>query len=752
MTVARFFARIRLKLFPALVLALSLFPPVSIADSSPCPTELRAAAALVRAGNYSQALAALGKLGGCDQEELGRARFLSGYCLYQLQRYPEAVNHLREASSLHPPLSFHSLFYGAAATKAAGDTPGAVSLFERLLKSNPPGDLRGRTLMELLRIQRQADDPAAAGEVLDRIRALARRDPAYDLEIDYTSAWIKSRAGAYEEARSLLVRLWKESPDCFWAEQAEVLLAQPAFWLPGAGSAFTEKDRLDRVRVLLEKGQGAQAVQELNPIVQLAETNASIAKLAALYKLRAQANEKKRAYNDAIADLYRAQQLLPSEDAEITYLIASCYHRSGREDEGLALYRELWTRSPRSPYASRALYYGARIMKGNNDWAGAEEAYRQLAAEYPASSFRPEALFQLAWMMYLQKDYAAALQFLEQSPLRSGDPEFNARTLYWRSVLLRWNGQPARAAEIEEYLLKNFWKTPYSFYLVMISGRPWTQPRGERPLPALEPAPPMEYRLAEELCRLGLEKEAQGQLLALENSGRVADPLAYSLSAMYLEADDYYRSQLTANRILNGRLNTPPPGELAAWRLAFPRAFPGLVETYADRFGLDPLLVFSLMRAESAYRPAIKSPAGALGLMQVMPETGRAIARGLNEKGYNRNWLLNPDTNVRYGCYYLGNRLAQFTGGAEREHKLMTVVKALASYNAGPERVKRWGDRADALGLNAAAFVEEIPIKETREYVKRILGFYFIYLNTYPSRKLESGSPDNPATPAAVTE
>ena len=122
-----------------------------------------------------------------------------------------------------------------------------------------------------------------------------------------------------------------------------------------------------------------------------------------------------------------------------------------------------------------------------------------MTSEYPGSGFRPEAFFQLAWMKFLRKDYAAALSCLEQSPLKSDDPDFNARTLYWRSVLLRWSGQPARAAEVEAYLLRNYWQTHYAFLLVMAQGRPWNPPVVERPLPSPEGSPPLEYRLAEEL-------------------------------------------------------------------------------------------------------------------------------------------------------------------------------------------------------------------------------------------------------------
>ncbi len=138
------------------------------------------------------------------------------------------------------------------------------------------------------------------------------------------------------------------------------------------------------------------------------------------------------------------------------------------------------------------------------------------------------------------------------------------------------------------------------------------------------------------------------------------------------------------------------------------------------------------MRAESTYRPTIKSSAGAVGLMQIMPATGRQIAREVKYSGFNTGHLERPEVNVHFGCYYLAGRLKQFFAGDTQAQRLQTITRALASYNAGPHRVSGWGERADDMGLTPQAFVEEIPIKETREYVLRILKFYLVYLTAYP--------------------
>jgi soluble lytic murein transglycosylase len=127
------------------------------------------------------------------------------------------------------------------------------------------------------------------------------------------------------------------------------------------------------------------------------------------------------------------------------------------------------------------------------------------------------------------------------------------------------------------------------------------------------------------------------------------------------------------------------------------------------------------MREESALDPRALSPTGALGLTQLMPATARGVARKLKIHGYQTARLLDPDTNIRIGGAYLGELYARF------QHPAL----ALASYNAGPGAVSGWLRARGSLPLDA--FVEEIPLDETRGYVKRCLrsfaAYQFLYSN-----------------------
>jgi len=662
----------------------------------------------------------------------GRAQFLAGVCEYKLGNLRSARARLKSASRVYPILSFHGIYYGAKTYLEAEEYDKAEVLLEKLIKSKPPGDLEPRALMELLRCQRKSNDPRAVLALIGRVKKASPPNGS-SMELDYTMAWAKAATGKVTEARKIFLELWRQHPDSFWAGMAEKFLTGQegqGILLPHEKTAITDGDRVMRVERLIELHQPRQALKEIDPVISAARAGSSKERLARLLKIRAGAGKRIRDHQSAIADLREAQSLLAEEDVEVTYMIADSLRRSGRHDEAIQSYRKVWTEHPDSDYAARSLFYAARLHKMTRQWDKAEASYRKLITDYTGSSLRSEALFQIAWIRILKKDYRKALLYLDRVPANNGE-EFDARTLYWKWVALHLLKKTRQAAEIEVQIMDRHWNSAYAYYLVMLHGRRWPYPREEKVIPRPEKNPPLEYRIAGELAWLGLPDDAEGQLRALEAD--MPEWLAWEVSRMYYRMGDYFRSQSVAGRGLALRLATPPPGENKAWRLYFPAAYPGRVNPAAREHGLDPRLVWSLMRAESTYRPKIISRAGAMGVMQIMPETGARIAAELGVKNYHKAMLLDPGTNIRFGCRYLAARLSQFKGDEKpQDAALMNLVKALASYNAGPQNVAEWTERAELMGLSAPAFVEEIPLTETRTYVKRILRFYLIYMTTWP--------------------
>jgi len=163
-------------------------------------------------------------------------------------------------------------------------------------------------------------------------------------------------------------------------------------------------------------------------------------------------------------------------------------------------------------------------------------------------------------------------------------------------------------------------------------------------------------------------------------------------------------------------VHTTEPG----WwvRLWYPLKYEAIVRGHARNYRLDPALLAAVIYQESKFRPDVKSDSGAVGLMQLLPDTAKGIAVHTGGTRFRVQDLYDPELNVRYGSWYLRHLLDKYDD--ERT--------ALAAYNAGQENVDEW--RRDSKG---------IAFPETRHYVKRVERLKTLYRRGYP-KELRSTS------------
>jgi soluble lytic murein transglycosylase len=156
-------------------------------------------------------------------------------------------------------------------------------------------------------------------------------------------------------------------------------------------------------------------------------------------------------------------------------------------------------------------------------------------------------------------------------------------------------------------------------------------------------------------------------------------------------------------------LTSPPWYE----RIRYPLRYSEYVRIHAQRHGLDPALVAAVIYQESRWRPRATSQSGAIGLMQLTPDTARGIAIRTHGSAFHTNDLFDPEINIRYGSWYLDNLFKKY--GSER--------LVLAAYNAGQGNVDKW--RANG---------QEIQFAETRAYVEQVEDVKHIYRNAWRSK------------------
>lgn len=295
-----------------------------------------------------------------------------------------------------------------------------------------------------------------------------------------------------------------------------------------------------------------------------------------------------------------------------------------------------------------------------------------------------------------------ALAWIEVMP---DSQNHSTRAVYWRGRILEEMG----FAETARYYFKRIRKTR-SYYGFLAADRlnmPYNL--DDKPLQVsdalmdhVSKRPDMQR--ATELYRLGLIgsarrewKHATARMNHTEMlaASKLADELGWKERALFTLADADHFDDLT---------------------IRFPLSFYETVQKEAKRRSLDPAWVYAVVRQESAMMPNVQSPVGALGLMQVMPKTGRAIARELQLSLPDRHQLLKPETNIRFGSYYLRQVLREFN---------QNPVLATAAYNAGPHRIRKWYPKQGSMA--ADIWVDTIPFDETRDYVRRVMTYAVFY-------------------------
>jgi soluble lytic murein transglycosylase len=233
------------------------------------------------------------------------------------------------------------------------------------------------------------------------------------------------------------------------------------------------------------------------------------------------------------------------------------------------------------------------------------------------------------------------------------------------------------------------------------------------------------FRAGVELVRLGFASAAMQELEAVDRkllTGPTGSEEPLLLLALCLDgAGDHQIAHAIAKsslRVPEG--STPSPDEQLLWRVAYPLAFRPEIEHWAQVVRVPADLMQALMREESALDPNVISGAGAIGLTQLMPSTATRVAHKIGLGRPSVAALGEPSLNIRIGTAYVAELLKRFGGNP---------ALALAAYNAGEGAVDRWlGERGKE---SLDSFVEQIPIAETRGYVKRVLGTYATYRYLY---------------------
>lgn len=228
------------------------------------------------------------------------------------------------------------------------------------------------------------------------------------------------------------------------------------------------------------------------------------------------------------------------------------------------------------------------------------------------------------------------------------------------------------------------------------------------------------FERAKKLIQLGFYEWARWELYTIEKKTRNRD-YRRTLVDLYQKINSFNRSAYISTIDFGEKRRKEGMQKVSElWKAAYPLAYENVVNHFAAEFGMEREFVWAIMRAESFFKAEISSPVGAKGLMQLMPHTATQVSRLLGDEFFDTKMLVRPEVNVRVGTRYLQRLSKKF----KNQIPLMA-----AGYNAGPHRVKSWLSNFGHLEMDE--FIEHIPFKETRKYVKKVTRNYAIYKRLY---------------------
>ena len=616
-------------------------------------------------------------------------------------------------------LADYAAFFAAEAALRAGDEMLAVARFRAFIERFPDSLLVPQAQLAVL------DALFHLGQWADAEREARRflaRTPAHPEAGRVLVRLAEARAaqGQVADAVADLRRRWVEAPASSWGEAAHESLDDLARANGLVVAPLTVEEQMLQAQRLADAGEQSAAVRLLEGLLaegpDLAVRHRALARLAPMLGRLARSDE-------AIARLDAAltEPMTPSH-AALLYELGRLLQRSGQTNRAAAIFERLLVEHPEASNLPEAALQLARARMELGQVDAAREAFHEVLTRNPDSQAAASARWELAWLEYRTGRFRDAALAFRQLSMTVGSARLAG--LYWAGRALDRLGEKSAALALYREVLS---RGPQGYYGILAARRVREKPPAPVALPVKLPADPVgllrseaRYQRAQALASIGLDGFA---LLELEALGRdaVADgDRAWALGVIFSELGEAGRSLRYLRRALGAAVEAGAPGLPARlWQLYYPLGYGEQVRTAARTVGLDPYVVAAVIREESSYDPRARSGVGAVGLMQLMPDTARVVAQELGRPLGEIATLWEPAVNITLGSRYLAQLNARFRD----------PLLAVAAYNAGPHRVQQWV--AERPQVDMEEFVDQIPFDETRGFAKRVFTSWHHYRRLY---------------------
>jgi soluble lytic murein transglycosylase len=657
------------------------------------------------------------------KEDAGALAWLVlGYAHVLDKDYDKAIDPLSRATVHAGDLGDYVAYYLGVSYLQTGHTAEALANLADFAHSHPDSLLvRDAQLSyaEALLLEGQATE---AVTLLEKARLPVRSDVEFAIGRAYASL------GQTVKAAETFENVYYTMPASAEADAAYAELKKlPSIAPPAPAQLKT------RVEALMSRKRYADAAEEYRSLVNMA----SLADRPTMQLALADALHRSGRNRDAKQILASLPAVSGELNAQRLYLLGQVAWAANDNDTFYRMVDELRQADPASPWLEQALLSSANLHLVHHEYDQALDAFREAQQRFPNGPRASYVHWKAAWLTLRQgRNEDAKKAFEEQVAMYPSGAETPA-ALYWRARLAEEDNQLVMARAFYEKLSDRY----RNFYYAELARQ-----RMKR-LPAAPETAVTEYALLDRVPPLNNssritdsdppQDDLHVQKAELLGNGGLVDFAVRELEAaataeggswalaetaqLYTETGHYDRAiEYMKHSAPNYFALDIPDLPRRYWEALFPKPFWSDLKKHSDANGLDPYLVASLIRQESEFNPNAVSRANAVGLMQLLPKTGKLVAKEVQLKRYNASQLYTPAVNLQLGTRYFRGMVDKFGGSFEY---------ALAAYNAGSDRVDEW--LAQGKYRDPQEFVESIPFTETREYVQAILRNASVYKQLY---------------------
>ena len=684
-------------------------------------------------GNFHQAALLFRSIhsSSSDSREKKRVSYLLAHSLAHTNKLDESIELFLASIKSYPEIEDYIRFHLAEVFLNSGKTKEALEQVNTLHKNFPNTLLLTKSNILLAKILEKDNKIQTAlnvlGEAEKRISGFSMRSEyrSYLPEVIFLQGHLYQKLGKKNEAYDRYRLLHIVFPTNQLTQQAKGEMIKLAKDMAIGIKPLALNEYEQRTRALLRDVEYQQIVSEIS---ELLKHNTSLPANFYFYLARAQKGLRKRNLSNSALRKFLEHHPNHRRKQEALFMIGRNLWNTGYYRDGLKYFKNSIDTATNHTLANQARFFIGKMHEEKKRYPKATKYYTELVSK-SSDEYAERAAWQLGWMNYTIGNFKKAYDYFDNSVRKYPSGLFIESSMFWSAK----SAKQLKHMDLAQQIFTNVnMKFPYTYYGIRAGEIkpdnkffPEIHREEELPLatPTLSTDAHFHHSRGVELSAIGFYEDARLEIKKLESTTQKNLSGVLWLTKLYNDAHAYSDTMRVMQLYKNFKTKLREKDLTKNfWKNFYPLAYAKAIHVNAKIFNIDPYFVKGLIRQESLFNSQVQSRAGAIGLMQIMPETGRLLyANSKKSEPFNTTILFNPETNIQLGIQYIDQLNKRFK--KNRTHILI-------SYNAGPHNLKKWLKRFRHL-QDPDVFIESIPYPETRKYVKKVLRNYGIYQSLY---------------------